>query len=110
MKSPEKPDRKTPASGKECHPRRVVQPHKAALLKRLNRIEGQVRGIAGMIAQDRYCVDILTQVSAIQSALDAVSMQLLKDHTQGCVQSAIKSGRGEDAIDELLQVVSKFAR
>lgn len=110
MKSPEKPVRKTPATRKECHPQRVVQPHKAALLKRLNRIEGQVRGIAGMIAQDRYCVDILTQVSAIQSALDAVSMQLLEDHTQGCVQSAIKSGSGEDAIGELMQVIGKFAR
>jgi DNA-binding FrmR family transcriptional regulator len=110
MKSLEKPDRQKPVSAGECHPRQVVQPHKDALLKRLNRIEGQVRGIAGMITQDRYCVDILTQVSAVQSALDAVSMQLLKDHTQGCVQSAIKSGNGDSTIDELMQVVKKFAR
>lgn len=110
MKSPDKPHRKSPPSGAECHPQQVVQPHKAALLKRINRVEGQVRGIAGMVAQDRYCIDILTQISAIQSALDAVSLQLLKDHTRGCVQSAIKSGRGEDAIDELMQVVGKFAR
>lgn len=110
MKSPEKAGRKLPASTGECHPHQVVQPHKEALLKRLNRIEGQVRGIAGMISQDRYCVDILTQVSAIQSALDAVSMQLLRDHTQGCVQSAIKSGQGDDAIAELMQVIGKFAR
>jgi len=87
-----------------------VQPHKAALLRRLNRIAGQVRGISSMIEQDRYCVDILTQISAIHSALDAVSMQLLGDHTQGCVQAAIKSGNGKPAIDELLQVVRKFTR
>lgn len=110
MRSPDKPQRRLPASVAQCHPRQVVQPHKAALLKRVNRVEGQVRGIAGMVAQDRYCIDILTQISAIQSALDAVSLQLLKDHTRGCVQSAIKSGHGEDAIDELMQVVGKFAR
>lgn len=110
MKSSDRPRRKSPPSGVECHPQQVVQPHKAALLKRINRVEGQVRGIAGMIAQDRYCIDILTQISAIQSALDAVSLQLLKDHTRGCVQSAIKSGHGEDAISELMQVVGKFVR
>jgi len=110
MKSPDRPHRKSPPSGVECHPQQVVQPHKAALLKRINRIEGQVRGIAGMVAQDRYCIDILTQISAIQSALDAVSLQLLKDHTRGCVQSAIKSGHGEEAIGELMQVVGKFVR
>lgn len=110
MKSPEIASRKIPAMAGECDPHQVVQPHKDALLKRLNRIEGQVRGIAGMVSQDRYCVDILTQVSAVQSALDAFSMQLLRDHTQGCVQSAIKSGHGEEAITELMQVIGKFAR
>jgi len=108
MKSPDKAPRKSRAADKEC--RHVVQPHKAALLTRLNRIAGQVRGISSMIEQDRYCVDILTQISAIQSALDAVSMQLLQDHTHGCVQGAIKSGNGKHAIDELMQVVKKFAR
>lgn len=88
----------------------MTQPHKSALLKRLNRIEGQVRGIAKMIEADRYCVDVLTQVSAIQSALDGVAMRLLEDHTHGCVQNAIKSGRGGAAIDELMEVVKKFAR
>ncbi len=91
-------------------PRRVVQPNKPALRARLNRIEGQVRGVASMIEQDRYCVEVLTQISAIQSALDGAAMQLMRDHTQGCVQAAIKSGRGEHAIDELMQVVRKFVR
>jgi len=95
-----------------CHvtPRSVVQPHKDALLKRLNRIEGQVRGIAKMIEGDRYCVDVLTQVSAIKSALDAVGMQILEDHTKGCVQNAVKSGNGEQEITELLDIVRKFTR
>lgn len=90
--------------------KRVVQPRKAALLARFRRIEGQVRGVAAMIEQDRYCVDVLTQVSAIQSALDAAALELLNDHTRGCVQTAIRSGNGSRAIDELMQVVKKFAR
>lgn len=95
-----------------CHatPKSVVQPHKVALLKRLNRIEGQVRGIAKMIENDRYCVDVLTQVSAIKSALDAVGMQILEDHTKGCVQNAVKSGNGEQEIAKLLDIVRKFTR
>ena len=88
----------------------MVQPHKAALMKRLNRIEGQVRGVAKMVEEDRYCVEVLTQVSAIQSALDALALQLLESHTKGCVRSAIKSGNGEEAIDELMTVVRRFGR
>ena len=88
----------------------VVQPGKPALLKRLNRIEGQVRGVAKMVEEDRYCVDVLTQVSAIQSALDALALQLLESHTKGCVRSAIRSGDGDAAIDELMTVVKRFGR
>ncbi len=88
----------------------VVQPNKSALLKRLNRIEGQVRGVAKMIEDDRYCVDVLTQVAAIRSALGALGMQLLENHTKGCVRSAIKSGDGEVAVDELMTVVKRFNR
>jgi len=88
----------------------VVQPDKEALIKRLNRIEGQVRGVAKMISEDRYCVDILNQVAALQSALDAVAMGLFKNHTHGCMQGAIKSGNGDEAIDELMRVVRKFGR
>lgn len=91
-------------------PKQVVQPDKAGLTRRINRIEGQVRGVAKMIEQDRYCVDILTQISAIQSALDAMGMHLLEHHTRGCVQNAIRSGEGDAAIGELLTVVKKFAR
>lgn len=90
--------------------RHVVQPRKAALLARFNRIEGQVRGVAAMIEEDRYCVDVLTQISAIQSALAGAAMQLLRDHTRGCVQQAIQSGHGEAAIDELMQVMRRLSR
>ena len=72
--------------------------------------EGQTRGVAKMVEEDRYCVDVLTQISAIQSALDALALQLLESHTKGCVRSAIRSGKGEAAIDELMTVVKRFGR
>ena len=104
---------KSRAEAKKCehhshHP--VVQPNKQGLIKRLNRIEGQARGVAKMVEEDRYCVDVLTQISAIQSALDALAMQLLESHTKGCVRSALKSGNGDAAIDELMAVVKRFGR
>ncbi len=103
---------KSRADAKKCehHSRHsVVQPNKSALVKRLNRIEGQTRGVAKMVEEDRYCVDILTQIAAIQSALDALAMQLLASHTNGCVRSAIKSGDGDAAVDELMKLVKRFA-
>ncbi|MCE2998625.1 MAG: metal-sensitive transcriptional regulator [Betaproteobacteria bacterium] len=90
--------------------RLVVQPQKPALIKRLNRIEGQVRGVAQMVREDRYCIDVLTQVAAVQSALDAVALQLLEDHTRGCVAGAIRDNRGDQSIAELMAVVRRFAR
>jgi DNA-binding FrmR family transcriptional regulator len=107
MKSPE---HVLPTAHDDCHDAHVVQPHKQALLKRLNRIEGQVRGVAQMVTDDRYCVDVLTQVAAAQSALDAVALQLLEDHTRGCVAGAIRSGSGDAMIAELMQVLKRFAR
>ena len=82
---------------------------KAALRKRLNRIEGQVRGIARMVDEERYCVDILTQVSAVRSALDAMALGLLERHLHGCVQQAVASGKGDAAIDEAMSVIRKFS-
>jgi DNA-binding FrmR family transcriptional regulator len=87
-----------------------VQPDKEALQKRLNRIAGQARGIAKMVEEDRYCVDILTQIAAIQSALDALAMQILASHTNGCVRTAIQSGDGDAAVDELMGLVKRFVR
>jgi len=83
---------------------------KAALARRVNRLEGQIRGIGNMIDDDRYCIDILTQVAAAQSALDALGLSLLEHHLHGCVQHAVKSGDGGAAIDEALAVIRRFAR
>jgi DNA-binding FrmR family transcriptional regulator len=86
-------------------------PHHAAdLARRLHRIEGQVRGIGRMLDEDRYCVDVLTQVSAVQSALDALALKLLEHHLHGCVAHAVSSGDGAHAIDEALAVISRFGR
>lgn len=90
--------------------RRVEQPRKKALTNRVRRIEGQVGGVLNMIENDRYCVDILTQISAIKSALDGVSIQILSAHVNGCVRRAVQDDGGEDAIDELLQVVRRMIR
>lgn len=88
--------------------RRVERPDKAALTKRLNRIEGQVRGINRMVEEDRYCIDILTQITAAKSALDAIALQLLESHAHGCVKKAMGSGEGDVAIGELVAVVKRM--
>ena len=98
------------AAQRTAAPARVVRHDKTALGKRLNRIEGQVRGISRMIGEDRYCIDVLTQISAVQSALDALALRLLEHHLQGCVQNAVRSGDGDRAIEEALGVIRKFAR
>ena len=90
--------------------RHVERANKDELLKRLNRIGGQVDGVARMIGEDRYCIDILTQIAAVRSALDAIGLKLLHDHAHGCLQQAVRSGSGDAAIDELMQVVQRFAR
>ena len=95
---------------KRSSSKHVVQPNKATLLNRLRRIEGQMRGVAKMVEEDRYCVDILTQVSAAQSALDAVTMELLESHTRGCVQDAIKAGDAKRSLAEWMAVVKKLIR
>ena len=82
------------------------------LLNRLARIEGQVRGIQRMVEEDKYCVDILTQLSAVTTALDRVGLKVLDSHVQGCVRDAMVSG-GEEAeakAEELLEAVERFAR
>lgn len=83
---------------------------KKALINRLKRVEGQVRGIQNMIEDDRYCVDILVQISAIHQALQKVGFSLMERHTKHCVSGAIKSGDGEKAIDELMDVIKQFSK
>ncbi|MGH7369423.1 MAG: metal-sensitive transcriptional regulator [Candidatus Methylomirabilaceae bacterium] len=86
---------------------------KRKALARLNRIEGQVQGVQRMVEEEQYCVDILTQISAIQGALEQVRKILLGRHIESCVAEAIASGRQGDRqkkIDELLDVFSRYAR
>jgi DNA-binding FrmR family transcriptional regulator len=110
MSRPKSAAKAAPArAGHPAHPL-VVRTGTALLSKRLNRIEGQVRGIGKMIEEDRYCIDVLTQVSAVQSALDALALQLLEQHLRGCVQHAVKSGDGDHAMTEALDVIRRFAR
>lgn len=78
------------------------------LTKRLNLIRGQVAGIKKMVEEPRYCVDILTQIAAVRSALDSAAKIILKDHLKTCVRSAILRGRGEREINELTEVIGKF--
>jgi DNA-binding FrmR family transcriptional regulator len=86
---------------------------KDALVKRLHRIEGQVRGIEKMVEDDRYCIDILTQLSAVDTALEAVALKILEDHVQHCVAHALASGDAKEANEktaELLAAVQRFAK
>jgi len=83
---------------------------KDQLAKRLARIEGQVRGIARMIAEDRYCIDVLTQVAAIQAALDSVSLALLEGHVRHCVIEGQADGEPAQLTDEILASVARLMR
>ncbi len=83
--------------------------NKDAVLKRVRRIEGQVRGIEKMVDDDRYCIDIVTQVTAIQAALDKVALELLEDHAQHCVIGAEASQQGERT-EELMGAVKRLLR
>ena len=83
---------------------------KDELLARLNKIEGQVRGIRKMIEEDRYCADILQQIAALKSAYDAVALILLEDHLRGCTADAIRAGEGDRPIQDLVDVVRRFVR
>ena len=81
-----------------------------SLIKRLKRIEGQVRGIQKMVEDNRYCVDILVQISAINAALNKVGFNLLERHTNHCVSKAIREGNGEESIQELMNVIKQFSK
>jgi DNA-binding FrmR family transcriptional regulator len=86
---------------------------KDALVRRLHRIEGQVRGVERMVDEDRYCIDILTQIAAINTALEAVAFKILDEHVRHCVAGALASGDEADAREktrELLEAVQRFAR
>lgn len=86
---------------------------KDALVKRLHRIEGQVRGIERMVEEDRYCVDILTQIGAVTTALESLAFRILDNHVTHCVSDALASGDAGAAAEksrELLEAVHRFSR
>src|SRR5699024_3209625 len=83
---------------------------KQAAINRLKRIEGQVRGIQKMVAEARYCLDILVQINAINAALNNVGFSVADRHAKHCVRHADRPGEGETAIDELLDVIKHFSK
>ena len=86
---------------------------KSSVLKRLSRVEGQVRGLAKMVEDDRYCIDIVTQIAAVRAALRRAEEEVLRDHVAHCVEHAITSGDPDDQrrkVAELMDVVSRSSR
>jgi CsoR family transcriptional regulator, copper-sensing transcriptional repressor len=86
---------------------------KEALVKRLHRIEGQVRGIERMVEEDRYCIDILTQIAAVNTALESLAFKLLDQHVRHCVTGALETGdpaEMAEKTEELLAAVHRFSR
>lgn len=82
---------------------------KSALINRLSRIEGQIRGIRGMVERDAYCADIVTQVSAVSAALGSFNKELLGEHIRSCVVNDVKEGDGEK-VDELIDLLGKLLK
>ena len=86
---------------------------KEAIVNRLHRIEGQVRGVERMVEEERYCVDVLTQIAAVQTALESLSVTLLEDHVRHCVGDALAAGDAATAAqksEDLLAAVQRFSR
>jgi CsoR family transcriptional regulator, copper-sensing transcriptional repressor len=88
----------------------IMQPiAKSSCLKRLGRIEGQVRGLARMVDEDRYCIDIVTQLSAVRAALRRVEEEVLRDHVSHCVEHAISSGDADEQRRKVAELMAVFA-
>ena len=100
---------KRSANGDNVKHKQRESAEKKALLTRLSRIEGQVRGVRAMVEDDRYCVDIVTQVSSIQAALNGFNKELLARHIKTCVSEDIKEGN-EQAVDELCELLKKLMK
>lgn len=96
---------------KECCSKKKIRSEQEfkSLMNRLNRIEGQVRGIKGMLEQDAYCIDILTQVAAVNAALNSFNKVLLAEHIKTCVVNDVQNGNGE-AVDELVKTLQKLMK
>jgi DNA-binding FrmR family transcriptional regulator len=91
-------------------PTRGYTATKDQLLTRLRRVEGQVRGVERMVEEDRYCIDVLTQISAIQAALDKVALGLLDDHAQHCMRSGAQEGRSDEMTAEMMAAIGRLMK
>ena len=91
----------------ETPSRHAYTKDRAQLLRRLSRMEGQVRGVARMIERDEYCIDILQQTAALRAAVDAVSLLLMEDHVAGCLATAVRTGEAQTYTEEVMEVVRR---
>ncbi|WP_456064340.1 metal-sensitive transcriptional regulator [Cutibacterium porci] len=113
--APDRMDQDASVSGETCkacgcsHPQHGYLGHKDVHLRRLKRIEGQVRGLERMVDEEKYCIDILTQISAVTSALKSVSLELLAEHMSHCVARAAQAG-GQEAEDKIAEANQAIAR
>ncbi len=112
--------RSSGTAGDRPSPARVASPHgsrserghsytkdRAQLLRRLSRMEGQVRGIGRMIERDEYCIDLLQQTAALRAAVDAISLLIMEDHVAGCLATAVQTGDAEAYTEEVMEVVRR---
>jgi len=102
--TPPRPDAAVPEAG---HFRHSYAKDRAQLLRRVSRVEGQVRGIARMIERDEYCIDILQQTAALRAAVDAVSLLVMEDHVAGCLRHAVETGDAGAYTEEVMDVVRR---
>jgi DNA-binding FrmR family transcriptional regulator len=100
-------ERTPPGADEDPHFRHAYTRDRAQLLRRLSRMEGQVRGIARMIEREEYCIDILQQTAALRAAIDAVAILVLEDHVRGCVRTAAERGEADRYVEEVLDVVRR---
>lgn len=84
--------------------------HKDDILKRLRRIEGQIKGIQKMVDEEKYCVDILTQVAAVRAAINKVGGIILQKHSKTCLQGALNTGKSEEVLEDLIDTIQKFLK
>jgi CsoR family transcriptional regulator, copper-sensing transcriptional repressor len=98
------------ATTQAATPTRGYSATKDQLIKRLRRLEGQVRGVERMVEEDRYCIDVLTQISAIQAALDKVALGVLNDHAEHCIVHGTAAATPKENVEELMGAVARLMR
>ena len=96
-----------PRADHDGHFRHAYTRDKGALLRRLSRLEGQVRGIARMVEREEYCMDILQQTAALRAAVDSLNLVVLEEHVAGCLKTAVERGRAEEYTEEVMDVVRR---